>query len=60
VPLFADANPANVAPNTPMDIQRFQNDLAALTPGNQLQLLTTGGIAKDFRNGGDLHGRRRP
>lgn len=50
-PLFPDANPANVAPNTPIDIQRFQNDLAALTPGNQAQLLTTGGMAKDFRNG---------
>ena len=49
--LFPDANPANVAPNTPIDIQRFQTDLAALTPGNQVQLLTTGGMAKDFRNG---------
>jgi hypothetical protein len=50
-PLFPDGNPANVAPNTPIDIQRFQTDLQALTPGNQVQLLSTGGMAKDFRNG---------
>ena len=50
-PLFPDNNPANVAPNTPIDIQRFQSDLTALTPGNQVQLLSTGGMAKDFRNG---------
>ena len=50
-PIFPSGNPADVAPNTPIDIQRFQNDLAALTPGNQVQLLSTFGIAKDFRNG---------
>jgi len=50
-PLFPDGNPANVAPNTPIDIQRFQSGLQALTPGNQPQLLSTGGMAKDFRNG---------
>jgi hypothetical protein len=49
--LFPDNNPANVAPNTPIDIQRFQNDLTALTPGNQTQLLTTGGMAQNFSNG---------
>ncbi len=49
--LFPDNNPANVAPNTPINIQRFQNDLTALTPGNQAQLLTTGGMAQNFRNG---------
>jgi hypothetical protein len=50
-PVFPTGNPADAAPNTPIDIQRFQNDLAAITPGNQIQLLSTFGIAKDFRNG---------
>lgn len=49
--VFPDGNPAKVAPNTPIDIQRFQSDLQALTPGNQPQLLSTGGMAKNFRNG---------
>ena len=40
-----------VPPNTPMDVQRFENDLAALTPGHQIQLLTVLGMARDFRNG---------
>ena len=50
-PVFPDGNTAKVPPNTLIDISRFQNALAALTPGNQLQLLSTQGIAKDFRNG---------
>ncbi len=50
-PLFPTGNPADVAPNTQIDIPRYQRDLSALTPGNQLQLLSTFGIAKDFRNG---------
>lgn len=50
-PVFPTGNTADVAPNTPIDIQRFQNDLAALTPGNQIQVLSTFGVAKDFRNG---------
>ena len=50
-PVFPTGNTADVAPNTPIDIPRFQNDLAALTPGNQVQLLSTFGIAKNFRNG---------
>ena len=50
-PLFTTGNTADVPPNTQIDIQRFQNDLAALTPGGQVQLLSTFGIARDFRNG---------
>ena len=49
--VFPTGNTADVPPNTQIDIQRFQNDLAALTPGNQAQLLSTAGIAKDFSNG---------
>jgi Carboxypeptidase regulatory-like domain len=46
-----DGNTATVAPNTLMDVLRFQRDLAAITPGHQIQLLTATGIAQDFRNG---------
>jgi len=38
--LFASGSSSNVPASTPMDVQRFQNDLAALTPGNQVQLFT--------------------
>jgi hypothetical protein len=34
-----------------MDMPRFQSDLTALTPGNQVQLLTITGIARNFGNG---------
>src|SRR2546421_11859299 len=34
-----------------MDVQRFQNDLAALTPGNQVQLFTAISFDPHFRNG---------
>ena len=40
-----------MAPNTEVDLQRYQNDLKALTPGNQVQLLSMTGFAKNFRNG---------
>src|SRR5256885_4255109 len=49
--LFASGDTSKVAANTPVDIQRFQNDLAALTPGNQVQPLTTSAISREFRNG---------
>ena len=40
-----------MAPNTEVDLQRYQDDLRALTPGNQVQLLTMIGFAKNFRSG---------
>ena len=49
--LFPNGTSRGVAPNTPIDLQRFQNDLDALTPGDQVQLLNVVGIAKSFRNG---------
>jgi hypothetical protein len=49
--LFANGRNAGVPANTPLNLQRFQNDLAALTPGNELQLLSIIGFAKNFRNG---------
>jgi len=50
-PLFASGSSANVPANTPIDVQRFQKDLAALTPGHEVQLFTAGVIDRNFRNG---------
>jgi hypothetical protein len=49
--LFASGDTSKVPANTPMDLQRFQNDLAATTPGNQIQLFSTAAIDRHFRNG---------
>jgi hypothetical protein len=49
--LFPSGDSSHVPANTPVDLQRFQNDLAALTPGHQVQLLSTGVISRNFRNG---------
>ena len=49
--LFPGGNASHVAPNTQVDLQRYQSDLTALTPGNQVQLLSMVGLAKNFRNG---------
>jgi hypothetical protein len=49
--LFPNGDANHVAPNTQVDLQRYQDDLRALTPGNQVQLLTMIGFAKNFRNG---------
>ena len=49
--LFPNGDSSHVPPNTQVDLQRYQNDLTALTPGNQVQLLSMVGLAKNFRNG---------
>jgi hypothetical protein len=49
--LFPNGDASHVAPNTQVDLQRYQDDLRALTPGNQVQLFTMIGFAKNFRNG---------
>ena len=49
-PLFASGS-ADLAANIPVDVQRFQNDLAAITPGHEVQLFITPVIGRDFRNG---------
>jgi hypothetical protein len=49
--LFPNGDANHVAPNTQVDLQRYQDDLKALTPGNQIQLLNMTGLAKNFRNG---------
>jgi hypothetical protein len=50
-PVFPGGDSSKVAPNTPVDLQRFQNDLAAITPGHEVQLFSTGVISRTFRNG---------
>ncbi|MFZ0806719.1 MAG: carboxypeptidase-like regulatory domain-containing protein [Candidatus Sulfotelmatobacter sp.] len=50
-PIFATGRTQDVLANTVIDLNRFQSDLAALTPGDQVQLLTVAGIAKNFGNG---------
>jgi hypothetical protein len=50
-PIFATGRTQDVPSNTQMDLPRFQTDLAALAPGDQVQLLTITGIAKNFGNG---------
>lgn len=49
--LFPNNDSSNVSPNTQIDLQRFQSDLDALTPGNEVQLLTAAAISRSFRNG---------
>ena len=49
--LFPGGDASRVPPNTQVDLQRYQNDLTALTPGHQVQLLSMVGLAKNFRNG---------
>jgi hypothetical protein len=49
--LFVNPNNAGVPANTVLNLQRFQSDLEALTPGDETQLLTLQGFAKSFRNG---------
>ena len=49
--LFPYGRSTIVPSNTALDLDRFQNDLAALTPGHEPQLLSVEGIAKEFRNG---------
>jgi hypothetical protein len=49
--LFPNGNSEGVAANTPIDVQRFQNDVEALTPGHEPQLVTVNCMWNGFRNG---------
>ncbi len=49
--LFPAGDASHVPANTAVDLLRYQTDLAALTPGHQVQLLNLAGIAKNFRDG---------
>ena len=50
-PIFSTGRTEDVPANTVIDLARFQNDLTALTPGHQVQLLNIPGIARNFGNG---------
>jgi hypothetical protein len=49
--LFPNGDSSRVPANTVIDLQRYQNDLAALTPGNEVQLFQPGIISRNFKNG---------
>jgi Carboxypeptidase regulatory-like domain/TonB dependent receptor len=50
-PLFATGRTTDVAPNTEWDLQRFENDLAAITPGHTVNAIAVNGVDTNFRNG---------
>jgi hypothetical protein len=50
-PLFPNGTTNGAGKNLEVDLDRYQKDLTALTPGNQVQLLQLNGIAKNFPNG---------
>ena len=50
-PLFGSGSSANLPANIPLDLPRFQRDLAAITPGDEVQLFVLSAIDKHFGNG---------
>lgn len=50
-PIFASGDTKKVPPNTEMDVNRFETDLAALTPDHQITPLNISSMSRDFRNG---------
>ena len=49
--IFASGDPKQVPANTVMDVNRYEHDLAALAPGQQLSLLNLSAIDRKFGNG---------
>jgi hypothetical protein len=49
--LFPGGDSSKVPINTQIDLQRYQNDLAAMTPGHEVQLFAPGVISRKFENG---------
>ena len=50
VSVLASGDPKKVQANTVMDVDRYQQDLAALSPSHQLSLLSLAGIDRRFGN----------
>src|ERR1700722_9729397 len=50
VNVLASGDTKKVPANTVMDVNRYQQDLAALSPGSQLSLLNLSGIDRRFNN----------
>jgi hypothetical protein len=51
VAFLASGNPKQIPANTVMDVNRYQNDLAALSPNHQLSLLTLSAVDRRFGDG---------
>jgi len=49
--IFASGSTRSVAPNTVMDVNRYEQDVAALTPGHGVSDLNLSGIDRSFGNG---------
>ncbi len=49
--VFASGDPKQVPANTVMDVNRYEHDLAALAPGQQLSLLNLSAIDRRFGDG---------
>ena len=49
--IFASGNTKAVAPNTAMDVNRYEQDVAALTPNGVVSALNLSGIDRSFTNG---------
>jgi hypothetical protein len=49
--IYASGDSMAVAPNTEMDINRFERDLAALSPDKQVRAVSGAGMTKNMRNG---------
>ncbi len=49
--IFASGKTNTVAPNTVMDVDRYEQDMAALTPGHSVSDLNLSGIDRSFGNG---------
>jgi hypothetical protein len=50
-PIFASGDSKQVPANTPMDVLRYERDLAALSPDHKITPLALVGVAPDFKNG---------
>ena len=50
-PIFASGNSNDVPGNTVMDVLRFEQEMASLSPGRQITPLTVSGISPGFENG---------
>jgi hypothetical protein len=50
-PVYATGDSKQVPGNTIMDVQRFENELAALSPDHRITPLNGGAISRDLKNG---------
>jgi hypothetical protein len=49
--IFASGKTTTVAPNTVMDVDRYEKDVAALTPSHVVSALNLSGVDRSFGNG---------